>query len=307
MKRVAVCLHGKIGGLSGKNGLGNGEEIILYISYSLFKKNILVQNKNVEIDVFVHCWDSKFEAEIKELFIPKACIVEEPKHFSFSSIPENVYKNDPKRLSNHCSRWCSYKEVVNLKNNYEIINNIRYDAVLSSRIDMAWKEPILFHQMNHKFIWHSNIITYENKYRYFYPQAFLKLDNSKKDNLKKCVQSYPECKQLWDAWFYASNDITNDIATIFDSFEFFATYRGPNSKISHHKILFDLLEFKKYLHLLKSYKDYTPYFPVRLSFEKFSVYHLQKQDLSIFDKSGCSKRKFQKKITSLLNKFKLIR
>jgi hypothetical protein len=217
-------------------------------------------------------------------------------------VPKSSYESISECPGPKSSNWYSFKKAVALKNDYEINNGITYDAVLSSRIDMGWKESILFNKMDQKFIWHSNIILYENNFKYFYPQGFSKLSSKKKNCFKRCVQSYPETNHLWDAWFFSSSAIINDIATIYDSFKFFATYRGLDSKISHHKILFDFFEHKKYLPLLKSYKDYTYYFPVRLSFEKFSVYLLQKQDLSIFDKRGCSKRKLYKKILNIFKK-----
>ena len=300
MRKVAICFHGKIGGLGGKNGLGNGEDIILYIAYSLFKKNILLQNKNLIIDVFIHCWDPNYQDDFNALYKPKSSIFEKPKSFNFTKIPKVYYAGDPNRLSNHCSRWYSYKKAVELKSIYEKENNFKYDSVLSSRIDMAWSAPLIFNEMDANYIWHSKIILYENKFRCLYPKGYAKLNKNKNANYKEKVKSYPNSNGLWDAWFLSSSDVSNTIASIYDSFEFYALYRGKNSKISHHKILFDLLDDKKYIHLLKSYKDYTVFFPVRLSFEIFSSFYQQKQDHLIFSKKGYSKNILKK----ILIKFK---
>ena len=50
----------------------------------------------------------------------------------------NDYKKSFKRCENLLSRWYSTKKVVDLKRKYEIENNIEFDLVMLTRLDMAY-------------------------------------------------------------------------------------------------------------------------------------------------------------------------
>ena len=73
--RIALCLSGLLGGLSGKNG--NGRTIDPRNGYYWFNKNIL---KNHIVDVFFHTWGD-FDDNLISLYKPKKYVFEKKSEF----------------------------------------------------------------------------------------------------------------------------------------------------------------------------------------------------------------------------------
>ncbi len=83
MVKVAFLLHGKIGGLAGKDGAGS------LIDYQFcrdkFYENIITPNK---ADVFIHSWSEEQEKDLMKIYSPKKAIIEEQREFKFDkSLP----------------------------------------------------------------------------------------------------------------------------------------------------------------------------------------------------------------------------
>ena len=68
--RAALCLSGIVGRLyTQKSGYKWENDIDFRIGHYYYEKNIFNVNKNV--DVFIFCWDTKYEDEINQLYRPK--------------------------------------------------------------------------------------------------------------------------------------------------------------------------------------------------------------------------------------------
>ena len=135
--KAALCLYGLIGSkYSGKSNekLG-GEDEVLKECYSSFYKHFLSENN---VDVFFHTWDVNYEKELIHKYNPKKYKVEPQIVFN------DTVKGPRDRVQAHYSRWYSTKVVNNLKRDYELEHNFKYDFVLLSRFDMMWNTNIIF-------------------------------------------------------------------------------------------------------------------------------------------------------------------
>jgi len=143
MNKIALCFHGLIGGIRGKNSNDDGgSSEVLRISYQHNMKNII--NCNEKVDVFVHSWSYDLENEIDNFYKPKSMLAEKQIMFK---VPDYI-KHNSERAFAVFSRWYSFKEVVELKRQYEIDNNIIYDFVLVQRFDLVWNVQVLFDSLN---------------------------------------------------------------------------------------------------------------------------------------------------------------
>ena len=160
--RIAICLSGKIGGLHGKNGEGGGEEIILALGYSHMARKVLHKNKDHQIDFFIHSWDKDFEEHLISLYNPISIKTEDQIKFNIPKTITGDSKDEPSRRNNHFSRWYSLQKSVNLKSNYELSNNFKYDGVLCTRFDLCWDFNFDFNKLSPSNIWHSDITYYHD-------------------------------------------------------------------------------------------------------------------------------------------------
>lgn len=139
--KVALCLHGLVGSIKGKNSeMAGGGDDVLRLSYGHNQHIIDINNA----DVFVHSWSTEFKDKINALYAPKSSLIEEQIQFE---LPDYI-KSKPSRVFAHLSRWYSYKKVVELLRTYEEQNNIKYDYVLVQRFDLVWNAIPEFDLMN---------------------------------------------------------------------------------------------------------------------------------------------------------------
>ncbi len=143
--KVAVTLNGVVGGLSGKNYKQNDEDhmktIVEYVYKSLDER--LLQNN--DIDIFLFSWHSDEGDYLDSIYKPK-----KSKHINqivWNNLP-NWLQDHPQRVQAHISRWYGFKEVMKLRQEYELENNIQYDLVLNGRFDHFWEEDVIFSDLD---------------------------------------------------------------------------------------------------------------------------------------------------------------
>ena len=150
--RVAICLRGGIA--SDKDINGSGDKI--YIDYkkcyrSILKHIIEPNSDNYEFDFFCHCWSYDLESEITNLYSPKMKLFEDNKIYyneinkAAQNISQSIEDIDKPNQQNFrvASAALSLKKVIELKEQYESDNNIKYDIVILFRYDI-----LLFKNMN---------------------------------------------------------------------------------------------------------------------------------------------------------------
>ncbi len=134
--RSALCLSGIVGKLyTEKSGYKWENDIDFRIGHHFYKKNIIDVNENV--DVFVFCWDIKYENEIIDLYQPKESLF----------IDQIQFKHNEQKLNNIESRWYGAQQVNNLKVKYENDNNFKYDFVMWSRFDVGIFDKLIFNSV----------------------------------------------------------------------------------------------------------------------------------------------------------------
>jgi hypothetical protein len=147
MERIAVCLFGLVGGVSGKDGKGEGIEI--EIVRSSFEHAL----KNYQVDYYIHTWSVEREEELVRNFSPKV-ILSEPrlkidktqwdseikKKESYRSKLVRLFRFKTRDIRNlreeayrAYSRWTSTSRAFNLIRESDLPN---YDYVISSRLDL---------------------------------------------------------------------------------------------------------------------------------------------------------------------------
>jgi hypothetical protein len=129
-------------------------------------KNIL--NNYNSCDIFIHTWftnelvgvtfDTTHQGsrnkvgtyepntieQILERFKPKSFLVDKPKTFNWDLpfTPNNL--RDGVQPNNVYSMFYSIYKSIQLKTEYEMLHNLKYDVVVRTRFDLSLPEPLLF-------------------------------------------------------------------------------------------------------------------------------------------------------------------
>ena len=148
--RIALCLSGYFNSLTDQTSLG--DDGFLYIKKNIFNK----VSPESEIDVFFHNWEPDMEDKLLELYKPKKYIVEKQIDFDKIAKENKISKKDygyenklgtwtidsksgrgyagPERI---LSQFYTLQKSIELKKEYEVVNNFKYDCVIKSRFDLG--------------------------------------------------------------------------------------------------------------------------------------------------------------------------
>ena len=142
--KIALCLQGTVGNVyTNKKQYEHREDVDYRIGLEHYKKHLFENN---DVDVFIHCWNTKYEKEIVNDYNPKKYRFEEQKEFNLETTRLNYMK----------SRWYSQKKVLDLKKLYELENNFTYDYVMVSRFDQAFLTDLNFSNYDPNKFWAPN-------------------------------------------------------------------------------------------------------------------------------------------------------
>lgn len=133
--RIALCLSGKAGNAN-KYAQGAATLDLAKIGFRHFKKNLIEKNNT---DVFIHSWDECFKEEIIKMYQPKGYLFEEQINFGTHYT-----------LRQFCIKSKAYSnmKVLEVLEKYENENNLKYDAVILTRFDLALQRPIEIEKEN---------------------------------------------------------------------------------------------------------------------------------------------------------------
>lgn len=191
--KIAYCLAGLVGGLSGHNydKTEGGDVVIRESSNNLFK-NI---NCN-DIDFFMHTWSIDKKEKLESVYKPKKAIYEEQIIFKTPTYLPTI-----PRVQATYSRWYSSKQVIKLKRQYEEENNFKYDLVVITRQDLYWLKPFDFNSLdNTKF-------------------------NAAQSRFKGKVYGSPDGIEIEDILFASNSDYMDQFCTLYD---FLDEYTKPD-------------------------------------------------------------------------------
>ena len=133
IKKVALCLSGLIGS---DRKFGEGKYINYHLTKDYFDKNI--NDDLVEIDYFLHCWNTDLEKKINKLYKPKKSIFEPPLEKE-----QNISSKQYSLISSHYSK----KSVVKLKRKFEQSKGFIYDIVILTRFDILIKKKLDYNEL----------------------------------------------------------------------------------------------------------------------------------------------------------------
>ena len=194
--KVAICFYGLHPDECWKDKQPKSDK-----TFELFTKNILNYN---DCDIFIHSFSKKNKELLK--YKPKNYLFEDQELFLNTNDKEvNIYKNI-KSASTSFERLglksyglstgltiylISYgiKKSIELMEKYSTENNINYDLVLLSRMDVAWMKPVNFDEFEtSKFytpLWYNNAVPFHLKNQFL---AYWFISNQK--NIKKYSELY---------------------------------------------------------------------------------------------------------------------
>lgn len=258
--RIAVCYYGGLGGNTFRDGIGG--TIPISKTFQSFKEKIIQLNPEDQFDFFVHSWSISNKSDIIKTLNPVDSIIENQIDFSkqaaskskiffdLKDIRPNLslflrklfWKKSYNKLSNDrtkdkfriYSRWYSTKKVIELKKNYEMKNNFKYDVIFLTRFDIFWHKSIKFNELVDGYFYSSN--WYINKY----------FGLIKKNYSSRYFQDY---------WFAFNSKMSDEFSTLYD---FLHDYYPCSHRASyqHAKKLFGKNKFRYILHLVKDYELY---------------------------------------------------
>jgi len=145
MAKLAVILHGIIGGTAGRNGVG--APIDIETCAKTIKHNVI---SKYDTDVFIHSWSVEHRDAIIDLYQPKASLFEPQEYFGYN-FDEDSYKNEEQTHAfRTVSRYHSLARAMKLKQQYEKDNNCKYDWVLVLRFDLVIFTPLDLNRFDNK-------------------------------------------------------------------------------------------------------------------------------------------------------------
>ena len=153
--KIAILMHG-LAGSTNKYGTGVPTDLAKALEH--FEKNVRLPNKGHDIDVYMHSWSTEHEQFLVDSYEPIDRLFEEQIHFDFEYIvgDPNLPMNEGKtengifkgveniRFHSLFSRWYSAKITNDLMNR----SGKSYDAVMLTRFDLAYLEPIYFEKID---------------------------------------------------------------------------------------------------------------------------------------------------------------
>lgn len=230
--KIAICLYG----LHPDETWNSSDGCIQILKkkdrcLEFWKKNVFSVN---DCDIFMHSFSKKH----KEL------LEYNPTKYLFENIDNfDNHKVDKEKKTYYLKKYnykteipiniyISYgiKKVVEIMNNYSIINSINYDLVLVSRIDIIWLRPLIFNNLNiNKFyspVWgKDNFFSKDSNFKKILSYWFI----SNKTNIIKFSKLYD------NIYHYLENDHCwhiipkKYIDTFIDKIE----YKFNSSQITH--------------------------------------------------------------------------
>jgi len=140
--KVALCMRGAVSKKSGsffcKNDLYVNSEYVNYTScYHSILKHIIQPNPDYSIDFFCQGWNIDLEKDIVSKYNPKKSCFEH--NSKYNEEISSLCKNE--RDFGGISQGFAFKRAIELKEEYEKENNMKYDIVILYRYDvLLWKD-----------------------------------------------------------------------------------------------------------------------------------------------------------------------
>lgn len=155
--KIAICFYGLHPDECWKDKIKKND-----LCYKFWYENVLRLN---DCDIFMHSFSKKREELLK--YKPKKYLFEDTEYFDNNIVDKekkqyyyNKYNKKGELIPTLLYVSYGIKKTLELMNEYSNENNIEYDLILLSRIDVCWLKPLIFGELNtNKFytaIWGKN-------------------------------------------------------------------------------------------------------------------------------------------------------
>lgn len=233
--KVALCLCGLAGGRNFKANeyAPQGAPVSWEKAFDHFDRHILSKN---DVDVFIHAWNPELEDELTKAFDPRRAEFEPPRLFAPNLKGRKDRKTGTEVTKKQIvySRWYSSKRVLELcaETHRELFS--KYDMVMVSRFDVAWRVDVDFSQFDPSMFWASHWCTYQVKQ----PDGSLK--NIWREHHSGGWDGHPDVihehrgwpktnQGLQDFWFFSGPNNMFQFATLYDALPQINRGRARNS------------------------------------------------------------------------------
>lgn len=263
--RIALCLYGYPSSDDKTTVRYSQSEEILNLSYQNYSQRF---TNFIDLDIFIHTWDSGISNEYIKLFKPKDFKVE-PFVNQYSKLQHfmGFSEKASKYFQSFIGRNLTIKKAVDLCRNHELKNSFLYDLIVLTRPDLYWLIDLDFSTFDPNRILITNNVKYMiNNHKHVTRDEFLANPNVLKNtNLIDC--SYP-AQNLFDDVMFVSN--SNYIYIISKLFDFMLSYFINGT--DHHKSIFDHISSCNLLHTVtKKFDRWKDYYLTR---ELVKIRHL---------------------------------
>jgi hypothetical protein len=267
--RIALCYYGNLGWKLD----ANNEKVDLNASecFQSIKKHIIDYN-DAQVDVFVHTWSHEAESDIIAILNPKIILSEKPKDFpnrkdwgntinNFADFKGFIFRKLRMKMNTTFnddfdftiyklySRWYSTKKVIEIKSEYERLNNFEYDYVMLLRFDIEFyrnvdfslfrpnrfysSNPSCYYLNRHNFLVEAEGERYKDFSRGLLKEPFLiklKRKLKLKDSIFWCQASIKISLlalfgvvrySLSDTWFISDSKTMSKFGTLYDNIQFY--------------------------------------------------------------------------------------
>ena len=247
MARVAICLYGLSQSLSDKVSINSenmttnnklSQTLITLSSFDSYEKNLDIGDN---YDVFFHTWGEKNDLLLEKIK-PKKYSFENQKEFTPSASVNSRYeefltpslrKSDPNRLRNIYSRWYSTLKSLEIKKEYELENEFKYDFVLLNRFDVTLHRVLNFQGLAEGFFyvsnWYSPSLSTNRFIRSLYYKTGIVLP----------VLRYhkPEIHGLKDFWFYGNSEDMDSFSKLYEKLnDYLMHVKFSNHHLAYHHL-----------------------------------------------------------------------
>ena len=204
--RIAVCISGQP--RTWKNAK---ENILQYFNTKIFPE----RNTKIEIDYFIHTWDTNtYRDSLTPHWESKNYKIENPNEadeIKAAFSPKGmIYENfdETKFIEAWTSLFYSFMKSIYLKRQYEIENDIVYDMVIKTRFDVNFPPESILPNSN-------SLITNKFKAHFCSP---LTLYASSLASIKKFPMEY-NYNNMDDCFFYADSPTMDVVANLYRWFK----------------------------------------------------------------------------------------
>ncbi|KKN98945.1 hypothetical protein LCGC14_0141900 [marine sediment metagenome] len=217
-----------------------------------YRKHILAHN---DVDVFIHTPSVDAEQDLVAAYNPKATIFESDPRFN--TIGAKVGNNYSDKIDSKSqitiARWYGIQRCVQLKKQYEMEHEFKYDMVMIGRFDVAWMVDVHFDQFDQNHFYASNWCVMKMpdgqgiRHADWFFHGWDKKENKELRHTHTGYPHTPHYPALADYWFFGGSEIMDQFGNLYDNIGKFLREGVP----SNHEFAFRQLQVAGLLSKLK--------------------------------------------------------